>query len=114
MRAKFTVNAENIREKIGKKANDVRYCIKLEVEGKVVSLKADVVTCRDRSILGVNLQFISDGKIQLRTLAMKKLKENQSGFYLKSVLDEVIEQYTVIPHFTNSRFTKPRNYEIDF
>ena len=21
---------------------------------------------------------------------------------------------TVIPHFTNSRFTKPRNYEIDF
>ena len=22
--------------------------------------------------------------------------------------------YTVIPHFTNSRFTKPRNYKIDF
>ena len=23
-------------------------------------------------------------------------------------------QFTVIPHFANSRFTKPRNYEIDF
>ena len=75
MRAKFTVNAENIHEKIGENANDVRNNIKLEVEGKVVFLKADVVTCRDRSILGVNLQFISDGKIQLRTLAMKELKK---------------------------------------
>ena len=91
MRAKFSVNAENIREKIGVKANDVPYRIKLEVEGKLVSLKADVATCRDRSILGVNLQFISDGKIQLRTLAMKALKENYIGFYLKTVFDEIIE-----------------------
>ena len=37
MLAKFTVNAETIREKIGEKANDVRYRIKLEVEGKLVS-----------------------------------------------------------------------------
>ena len=63
MRDKFTVNAENIREKIGEKTNDVRYRIKLEVQGKLVSLKADVAMCRDRSILGVNLQFISDEKI---------------------------------------------------
>ena len=91
MRAKFSVNAENIREKIGVKANDVRYRIKLEMEGKLVSLKADVATCRDRSILGVNLQFISDGKIQLRILAMKALKENYIGFYLKTVFDEIIE-----------------------
>ena len=71
VRAKFTVNAENILEKIREKANNVRYRKKLEVEGKRVSLKADVAKYRDRSILGVNLQFISDGKIQLRTSAMK-------------------------------------------
>ena len=70
--------------------------IKLEVEGKLVSFKADVATCRDRSILGVNLQFIRYGKIQLRTLAMKELKESQSGFYFKTVLDEVIEQYRTL------------------
>ena len=54
-----------------------------------------VVTCRDRSILGVNLQFINDGKVRLRTLAMKELKKNHIGFYLKTVLDEVIEQYGI-------------------
>ena len=35
MRAKFTVNAKNIHEKIGEKANDVRCRIKLEVEGSL-------------------------------------------------------------------------------
>ena len=63
MRANFTVKAENILEKIGEKTNDVRYRIKLAVEGELVSLKADVATCRGRSILGVNSQFISVGKI---------------------------------------------------
>ena len=63
------------------------------VKHRLVALKADVATCRDRSILDVNLQFINDGKVQLRTLAMKELKKNHIGFYLKTVLDEVIEQY---------------------
>ena len=64
MRANFNNNADNIREKIGVKDNDVRYRIKLEVEHRPVSLKADVATFRDRSILGVNLQFPSDGKVR--------------------------------------------------
>ena len=95
MRAKFTVIAENIREKIREKANDVCYRIKLEVEGKRVSLKADVAKYRDRYILGINLQFISNGKVQLRTLAMKELKENHTGFYLKTALDEFIEKHEI-------------------
>ena len=95
MRANCNINADNIREKIGVKANDVRYGIKLEVEHRLVSLKADVATCRDRSILGVNLQFTSDGKVQLHTLAMKELKKNHTGFYLKTFLDKVIEQYGI-------------------
>ena len=95
MRANFNINEDNIREKIGVKTNDVRYHIKLDVEHRLVSLKAGVETCRDRSILGVNLQFISDGKVQLRTLAMKELKKNHTSFYLKTVLDEVIEQYGI-------------------
>ena len=39
MRAKFTVNAENIREKIGEKANVVRNRMQLEVECKLVPSK---------------------------------------------------------------------------
>ena len=31
----------------------------------------------------------------IRTLAMKELKENYTGFYLKTVFDEVIEQYGI-------------------
>ena len=53
MRANFNINADNIREKIEVKANDLRYRIKLKVEHRLVFLKADVSTCRDRSILDV-------------------------------------------------------------
>ena len=80
-------------EKIGEKANDVCCRIKLKVEGKLVSLKADVATCRDRSILDVNLQFISDRKIT--HFSNERNNENHSGFYLKTVLDEIIEQYRI-------------------
>ena len=62
---------------------------------RLVSLIADVATCRDRSILGKNLHFINDGKVQLRTLAMKELKKNRTAFYLKTVLDEIIKQYEI-------------------
>ena len=47
-----------------------------------MSSKTDVAMCRDQSILGVNLQFISDGEIQLRTFAMKELKENHTNILL--------------------------------
>ena len=61
MRAKFSVNAENVRERIGEMANDVHYRIELEVEGKLIFVKADVATCRYRSMLALSLQFISEG-----------------------------------------------------
>ena len=109
MRTKFTVNAENIREKIGEKASDVRYRIKMELECKFVSVKADVATCRDRSTLGVNLQFISDGKIQLHTLAMKELKEHHTGFYLKTVLKKSLNnmELRAIKSTASQRITVP-------
>ena len=44
MRTKFTVNAENICKKIGEKASDVHYCIKLEVKSKLVSFNADIAS----------------------------------------------------------------------
>ena len=65
------------------------------MEHRLVFIKADVATCRDRSILSVNFQFISDRKVQLRILVIKELKKNHTRFYLKTVLYEVIEQYGI-------------------
>ena len=65
------------------------------MEHRHVSLKADVAKCRDRSILCANLQFISDRKVRLRTLGIKEQKKNHTDFYLKTALDEVIEQYGI-------------------
>ncbi|XP_064475529.1 zinc finger BED domain-containing protein 4-like [Ornithodoros turicata] len=50
-RSKMTINAENIRTEVAKRADDMREEIRREVKGMMVPLKADCVTRMDRSIL---------------------------------------------------------------
>lgn len=39
----------------------------------------------NRSFLGINIQFLKMGKIEIRTLAVRELKERNTGVYLKRV-----------------------------
>ena len=56
-------------------------------------------------------------------LVLTPMKNTNGGIHIFEVLKEIVEGKnlswkklcsTVIPHFTNSRFTKPQNYEIDY
>ena len=51
-------------------------------------------------------------KTMTKAMCGVKLIEKRRSQDLTSLLG--LKDDTVIPHFTNSRFTKPRNYEIDF
>ncbi|KAH9383985.1 hypothetical protein HPB48_025962 [Haemaphysalis longicornis] len=92
---KTVINAENIRTRVSLLADEMREEIRQQVKGRLISLKVDCVTRMDRSMLGVNLQFVSDGKIVLRTLAIKELKEGHTAGYLQSILLEVLAAYNV-------------------
>lgn len=92
---KTVINTENIRTRVALLADEMREEIRQQVKGRLISLKVDCVTCMDRSMLGVNLQFVSDGKIVLRTLAIKELKEGHTASYLQSILLEVLAAYNV-------------------
>ncbi|KAG0437735.1 hypothetical protein HPB47_017308, partial [Ixodes persulcatus] len=92
---KTVINAENIRTRVALLADEMREEIRQQVKGRLISLKVDCVTRMDRSMLGVNLQFVSDGKIVLRTFAIKELKEGHTASYLQSILLEVLAAYNV-------------------
>lgn len=47
----------------------------------MVSIKVDAVTRLDRSFLGINMQYIKNSKIVLRTLGLAELKEKHTGLY---------------------------------
>lgn len=45
----------------------------------MISMKVDAVTRLDRSFLGINIQYVQNARITLRTLALKELKEEHTG-----------------------------------
>ena len=70
---KICVNAETIREEVVMLASKIKKEIKEDIPEKFISLKIDIATRMDRAILGINIQLIKNGKLTLRTIAMKEL-----------------------------------------
>lgn len=50
-----------------------------EIQNKLISLKIDAVTRLNRSFLGLNIQYITNECIQLRTIGLVELTESHTG-----------------------------------
>lgn len=64
------INRHNIKDRIAEKAEKIRESIRRETKNKVLSLMLDIATRYNRSVLGINIGFMKDGKIQIRTIGM--------------------------------------------
>lgn len=69
----FKVNSHNIKNQILSSSHSVINQIKNDVKNNLISLKIDCVKRHNRSIMGVNTQYIKDDKICLATLAMTEV-----------------------------------------
>ena len=76
---KFSISPESIQKKIVEEADKIKKEIYEDVKNTMISMKIDAVTRLDRSFLGINIQYIQNTRITLRTLALKELKEEQTG-----------------------------------
>ncbi|XP_065314825.1 zinc finger BED domain-containing protein 4-like [Gordionus sp. m RMFG-2023] len=76
-------------------AFDFSQNLKKEIYQKLISLKLDIATRYDRSILGINIQFIDNGEIKLRTLCMKEIKERHTSEYLKKIILDVLNEHEI-------------------
>ena len=63
---KITINKHNIRDDIIYKAKIIRLEIAENLKNKMFSLKIDSASRLDRSILGINVQFIEQKKYKLK------------------------------------------------
>lgn len=66
-----------------------------ELSGRLILLKIDSATCRDRSVLGINVQYTAGENIVLRTLAVRELCERHTASYISSVVQEVLAEYKI-------------------
>ena len=92
-----TMNASNIAIAIDKFANQYREQIKLEMKNKMLSIKLDIATKMNRSMLGVNVQYIYQSKLCLRTLAVKEMKFSHTSFYIRDLVLEIFRDYDLSP-----------------
>lgn len=91
----FTINSANIRERVTTLADSERRKLIDELSGRLILLKIDGATCRDRSVLGINVQYAQGENIVLRTLAVRELCERHTASYISSVVQEVLEEYKI-------------------
>lgn len=64
--------------------------IKNKLKNKLICLKIDGVTRLDRSILGVNCQFMYNDKCTILTLGLIELLDKHTGSYLKDIVSNII------------------------
>jgi hypothetical protein len=89
------INAENIRETIPLEAARIRESLRTELENQIISLKVDCAKRLNRSMLGINVQFVKNGKIHLRTLAMREVTAKHTGEHLKEMMTSVLRNYSI-------------------
>ncbi len=91
----LTISADNMVPRVAKQASELRNQLKAEFKNKFLCLKVDCAKRLSRSILGVNVQFVENGKIRLRTLAVRVIKDRQTGVMLKNLVCDVLKEFEI-------------------
>ncbi|XP_060859859.1 uncharacterized protein LOC132937046 [Metopolophium dirhodum] len=92
----FTINSHNIKKNIFLASNTIIKEITNDVNNKLISLKIDCVKRHNRSIMGVNIQYVKNGRVCLATLAMKEVHEQHTADNFKKMLLEVLQKYDMV------------------
>lgn len=71
-------------------ANNITESIRNYVSGKLISLKVDIATRLNRSIFGINIQYIKNGELHIKTLEMPELLSLHTSEYLKEMVGKVV------------------------
>lgn len=92
---KIDVSIPTLKLYLTKYADDVRAAIQKEVRSKIIHVKLDMARHQRKSILGVNIQYIEDDKIVVRTLSMLQTSSSHTGEYICSLLMQILDDFKI-------------------
>lgn len=90
---KLQINRQNMQEEVMKRAHTSREELSNILQNRLISLKVDSATRLDRSVLGINLQFIEDEHVVTKTLAMREMFERSTSSNLCNIIINVLKEY---------------------
>lgn len=89
------INIHTVKMQVLMQSEKIKDIIRAEIKGRLICLKLDSATCMDRSFLGVNVQYIKDDEIILRTLAITEVNCRQTAFNLREILIKILDIYNI-------------------
>lgn len=92
---KLTVSRHTVKDWIKQEALALKEEIRKELKGRYFSIKLDLATRLGRSVFGVNLQFIINGKIHIRTISMQECFDSHTSQNLLLWLERILEAYQI-------------------
>lgn len=92
---KITVSRHTIKDWIRMDALALREKIREEIRDLYFSIKLDLATRQGRSIFGVNLQFIKNGRFEIRTIGMKETFVAHTSENLLTELEMILKEYDI-------------------
>lgn len=91
----LNITVANIKKLITKRSKQIKSKIKSEVRNKLVCLMVDIATRYNRSVLGVSISFMADGKKIVRTIAMRPLRMSHTGENIVDMLKKDLSDLNI-------------------
>lgn len=90
-----TLNSHSIKKIISEKAEIVRKDIAKGVKGRLISLKIDSATRLDRTFFAVNVQYIENASVVIKTLGVTEMWDRSTSDYLREKLLYILRKYQI-------------------
>lgn len=102
---KISITKDIVRNQMQNICDQIREHIMNETKDSLVSVMIDTATRCNRAILGVNIQYIIDGRIVVRTLKMLRLTESHTGKSLAAAVINTLKEFDITVHQIYSQTT---------
>lgn len=92
---KVDVSIPTLKSYLSKYADEVKSEIRSELKNKIIHVKLDMARHQRKSILGVNIQYMKDDQIVVRTLTMLQTNNSHTGEYICSLLMQILDDFNI-------------------
>lgn len=91
----FHLDKDSIKQKGDVYLEDIQQKITSEMHDKPLCFQIDLAKCENRCVLAIVAQFRDNGKLIVRTLAMKPILEKSTGFFIAMTIIDVLNKYKI-------------------
>lgn len=91
----FSINRHDIVNRVAEESNLVKRRISEELKGRTVSIMFDVCTIATLSMVGVDVMFMNDGKVNCRSLGIITITERHKAVQLANILFDILAEFGI-------------------